>query len=45
MVAHCDRGFGPEHPFGIIDGDSSAMGMDAQWFAALEGALRSFGFA
>jgi hypothetical protein len=44
VVAYCDRGFGPEEPFGIIDADLSSMGMDSQWFKTLEGGLRSFGF-
>ena len=44
VVAYCDRGFGPDDPFGIIDADLSSMGMDAQWFETLEGVLRSFGF-
>jgi hypothetical protein len=44
VAAYCDRGFGPEVPFGIIDADLSSMGMDAQWFDTLEGGLRSLGF-
>ena len=43
VVAYCERGFGPEEPFGIIDGDLSSLGMDAQWFRSLEAALRSSG--
>jgi hypothetical protein len=44
LIAHCDHGFGPEEPIGIIDADLSSMGMDAQWFKSLEGALRSVRF-
>jgi hypothetical protein len=40
VVAYCEHGFGPDDPFGVIDGDLSSMGMDAQWFKSLEPALR-----
>jgi hypothetical protein len=44
VVAYCEHGFGPEHPFGILDIDLRSMGMDSQWYETLEGGLYSFGF-
>ncbi len=39
-VAYCERGFGPEHPWGVIlhrgDDFQMSMGMDSDWFGTLE---------
>lgn len=41
-VAHCDAGFGPTHPWGLVflSGPRASIGMDSGWFATLEGAVR-----
>lgn len=41
-VAYCERGFGPTHPWGLVflSGPYMNIGMDAAWYATLEGAVR-----
>ncbi len=41
-IAYCDRGFGPTDPWGLVflSGDNMGIGMEANWYASLEGAMR-----
>jgi hypothetical protein len=40
-VAYCAEGFGPTYPWGLLFiRDHLSMGMDSQWFASLEDAVR-----
>jgi hypothetical protein len=40
-VAYCERGFGPECPWGLIflSGPHMSIGMDSAWFRSLEEAV------
>jgi hypothetical protein len=41
-VVFCMEGFGPAYPWGLLFlTEPRSMGMDSQWFASLEDALRS----
>lgn len=41
VVCHCVHGFGPEMPWGLLmRSPEASMGMDCQWFATLECAVR-----
>lgn len=41
-VAYCAEGFGPTYPWGLLFlSEPSSMGMDSQWFASVEDALRN----
>jgi hypothetical protein len=42
VVAYCAEGFGPTYPWGLLFlGEPRSMGMDSQWFASVEDALRN----
>lgn len=38
-LAYCERGFGPEFPWGFLFADEDSLGMDAQWNWYLEEAF------
>lgn len=38
-IAWCDKGFGPENPWGLVFLSHASMGMDSGWFAGLEEAF------
>ena len=41
-VAYCSEGFGPTYPWGRLSLiEPRSMGMDSQWFASVEDALRN----
>ncbi len=41
-IAYCSEGFGPTHPWGLLClTEPRNMGIDSQWFASAEEALRS----
>jgi hypothetical protein len=42
-IAYCAHGFGPHSPWGLVSlsGPHMSIGMDAGWFASLEGAMRN----
>jgi hypothetical protein len=41
-IVYCDRGFGPENPWGLVAfaGPGMNIGMDSGWFPRLEVALK-----
>ena len=41
-IAYCERGFGPENPWGLVflTGPDMSIGMDSGWFPSLEIALK-----
>jgi hypothetical protein len=41
-IAYCSEGFGPQYPWGLVflSGDHMSIGMDCQWYASLEDAMR-----
>ena len=41
-IAYCSEGFGPTYPWGLLFlAEPRNMGMDSQWFASVEDALRN----
>lgn len=38
LLVYCERGFGPEFPWGFVFADEGSMGMDSQWHSGLEDA-------
>ncbi len=42
-IAYSNHGFGPGSPWGVISLERFSSGMDADWFASLEGAYRASG--
>jgi hypothetical protein len=46
LLAYCEQGFGPEHPWGFLLTDEpefATLGMDSQWNGSLERAFVSSG--
>lgn len=41
-IAYCNAWFGPAHPWRLVflSGPHLSIGMDSEWFATLEGAVR-----
>jgi len=31
-IAYCEHGFGPRHPWGLVQAGHESMGMDSNWF-------------
>jgi len=42
-IAFCSQGFGPSYPWGMVflSGPDMNIGMDCQWYASLEDAMRN----
>jgi hypothetical protein len=38
LLVYCDRGFGPDDPWGFVFADEGSIGMDCQWHSGLEDA-------
>ena len=35
LLVYCERGFGPDFPWGFVFADEGSMGMDSQWHSGL----------
>jgi hypothetical protein len=40
-ISYCEHGHGPGYPWGLVDLDDDALGMDASWHINLEHAFRN----
>jgi hypothetical protein len=43
QLVFCDKGFGPEYPWGFIDSKSTTAGRDDSWYKTLDDAFINSG--